>query len=129
MVSRTPPEIDSPAGFSLRTAMLFGAIVALSMAGALILAFMHGGLFADSKEILALVWGRFSVFELYISFALIAGWILSRESHRLQALVWIAFLVLFGHVVSGLYIVWAAYRSRGDRRRFWLGSLDKPSAR
>ncbi|WP_025770715.1 DUF1475 family protein [Thioalkalivibrio sp. HK1] len=126
MDSRTPPRKIDPraeiaSGFSSRNAMLFGAIVAISMALALVLAFMHAGLFADSKEILALVWGRFSVFELYISFAIVSVWILFRESHRGRAVVWIVLLMLLGHVVTGLYIARAAHRSRGDPHRFWLG--------
>lgn len=128
MVSDTPKRIDPSSVFFLRRITLFGAIIAASMAGALVLAFMHGGLFADSEAILALVWGRFSVFELYIGFALVAAWILSRESHPGRALVWIAFLMIFGHVISGLYILSAAHRSHGDIRRFWLGTLGKPCA-
>ncbi len=122
MLSATPTPTDPPSSASsLRPVMLFGAVVAASMGVALVLAFMHGRFFADAGAMLDLVWGRFSLFELYIGFTPVAAWILARESHRGRALLWIASLMLFGHVISGLYIAWAAYRSGGDKRKFWLG--------
>ena len=62
-----------------------------------------------------------TVIEVYVGFALFAGWIWSREPYAAVAGAWIVALCLLGNLVAGCYLVLAARRSRGNPSMFWLG--------
>jgi hypothetical protein len=66
-------------------------------------------------------WGIVSLVDLYVGFALFAGWIIYREQSPLRAAVWTVLLMVLGFFIGSLYVLVALYTSRGDWTRFWQG--------
>jgi len=90
------------------------------MAGAVVYGMLAGDFFAEGGRLLALPWGIVALVDLYIGFALFAGWVLFRERSWV-ALPWIVLLLVLGNLVAALYALITLARSGGDWRRFWLG--------
>jgi hypothetical protein len=103
-------------------AKLTAALGLLAMSGVLIYGFTVGDFFAEGSELLRMPWGIVSLVDLYVGFALFAGWILYREASRGVALLWVAVLLVTGFWAGSLYALIALLRSGGDWQRFWLGA-------
>ncbi len=80
-----------------------------------------GDFFDEGGRLLRMPWGQVTLVDLYVGFALIAGWIVYREPHRGRAAAWIVALLLLGNVVTCVYLLLAIRGARGEPMRFWLG--------
>ncbi len=96
-------------------------LLTVVMAGALVYGFTVGDFWKDGGELVENPWGIVSLFDVYVGFFFIIGWIVYRESCLGVILVWSIAILLGGNVVSGLYAVIALIRSKGDPKVFFLG--------
>lgn len=102
-----------------RTLAFIGAII---MAAAIAYGFIIGDFFAEAELMLPLPWFHISMIDLYVGFALFAGWIIYREKSIARAAIWIVLLMTLGNLLSCIYVALAATRARGDWLAFWQGS-------
>ena len=109
----------------MKIAKLVAALGVLAMGGVLIYAFSVGDFSAEGSQLLAMPWGIVSLVDLYVGFALFAGWIIYREKSPLIAAVWIVLLMVLGFFIGSLYALIALYSSKGDWTLFWQGHRGK----
>jgi hypothetical protein len=93
----------------------------LVMGAAILNALLAGNFATEGSALMGMPWGVVSLVDLYVGFALFAGWIWYRESSRGIAIGWIVALLVLGFFTGSLYAFLALWRSQGDWRRFWLG--------
>ena len=105
----------------MKLAKTIALLGVLAMSAVLIYGFAAGDFFAEGSALLAMPWGIVSLVDLYVGFALFAGWIVYRERSPLQAAVWVILLLVLGFFIGSLYALLALYRSDGDWSRFWQG--------
>lgn len=91
------------------------------MAAAIGYGLLAGDLWGEAQVLLKYPWFHVSMIDLYVGFALVAGWIAFRERSPLVTVIWIVLLMLLGNLVSCGYALLAVIRAKGDMRRFWLG--------
>jgi hypothetical protein len=91
------------------------------MAAAVAYGLLAGDLWGEAPILLKYPWFHVSMIDLYVGFALVAGWIAYREHSLLVTVLWIVLLLLLGNLVSCGYALLAVIRADGDMRRFWLG--------
>jgi hypothetical protein len=104
----------------MRLAAALVALGGLIMAGALVYGFGWGGGWEEVRLLLGYPWFIVSLVDVYIGFALVAGWIGFRE-RPLPAVIWIVLLMTLGNVIACGYAATALLRARGNWRRFWMG--------
>ena len=105
-----------------RGAALLAAAGALAMALALAYGFSQGYFLAEGGAIASVTWGQVLLIDLYVGFALFAGWIVWREPGRpARAIAWIVALLLLGNLVACAYVLLAWREAAGDAGRFWFG--------
>ena len=92
-----------------------------AMLAALAYGINAGGLMEDGALIAGLPWGLVTLVAIYVGFFLFSCWIVYRESKVGVAGIWIVALMSLGNLVSCLYVLWAAQRSKGDAASFWMG--------
>ncbi|MCS6884995.1 MAG: DUF1475 family protein [Acidobacteriota bacterium] len=106
--------------------MLIAKILAL--AGALLMgasigyAVIYGDFGKDGAQMLALPWGIVSLVDLYTGFTLFSLWIVYRERSLAKAAIWIFLMMTLGFFTGSVYTLIALHTSRGDWKRFWMGS-------
>lgn len=105
---------------------LIGWIGVLSMTIALFNGFANGDFFKDGSLLLENPWGIVSMVDLYVGFLLFSVWIAYREKRLLTSAVWIFFMMILGFFTGAIYMLYAAYSSKGSMQRFWMGK-DFPS--
>jgi hypothetical protein len=105
----------------MKLAKLVSALGVLAMGAVLIYAFTAGDFSAEGSTLLSMPWGIVSLVDLYVGFALFAGWIIYREQSPLRAAVWVLLLMVLGFFIGSLYTLIALYTSKGDWSRFWQG--------
>ena len=105
----------------MRWAMILCGLGAAAMGVVLIYAFAQGDIAAEGARLLSMPWGIVSLVDLYVGFALFAGWIAYRESNWARALVWIALVMVLGFFTASLYTLLALRASGGSWPRFWMG--------
>lgn len=66
-------------------------------------------------------WGRVSLVDLYVGFALFSMWIVYRESSLAKIGVLVLLMVVLGNWTAALYVLLALKASRGDWNKFWMG--------
>ena len=103
----------------LAKAISFLGILAMSVA--LIYAFMVGDFWAEGSILLSMPWGIVSLVDLYVGFALFAGWIIYREKSPIVAILWVVALMGLGFLAGALYAFIALVRCDGDWAKFWQG--------
>ena len=85
-------------------------------ASALMLAAITAGLLTADEgavsELLANVWARVTILDLYVALGVIGAWIGLRERDAARTAGWVVALVLTGSVAVGVYVALAAGRSR-----------------
>jgi len=108
----------------MRVVMILASLGAAAMT-ALIAEALVFGRFGDEGSILfALLWGKVTLADLYLGFALFSGWLLFRERSRARALGWILLVMCLGNAFTLVYVAVALARSGGSWARFWLGDRD-----
>jgi hypothetical protein len=91
------------------------------MAAILVYGFAQGRFWEEGRVLTTLPWGRVSLADVYVGFALFSGWVAFRERSIARAGVWIVSILVLGNVVSSFYALTALVESRGSWTRFWLG--------
>lgn len=105
----------------MRLAKALSFLGVLAMAGILIYAFAVGDFQAEGARLLAMPWGKVSLVDLYVGFALFSAWIVFRERSALRSIPWVALVMVLGFLTASLYTYLALQRSRGDWTRFFFG--------
>lgn len=105
----------------MKLAKLVSFLGVLAMSAVLIYAFTIGDFGAEGSTLLSMPWGIVSLVDLYVGFALFAGWIIYREQSPVKAAVWVVLLMVLGFFIGSLYTLIALYTSQGDWSRFWQG--------
>jgi hypothetical protein len=105
----------------MRIAYTIAGVGSLAMAAALAYGFLHGGGFAEVRELMRSPWFVVSLIDVYIGLALFAVWIAYRESIT-NAAGWILALMLLGNLVACAYVLIALARSRGNVETLMLGT-------
>lgn len=103
--------LDLRAGSPLRTVQL----VAWAATAVMVLAIAVGALTAEQgavADLLANVWARVTILDLYIALGAVGAWIAWRERSLPRTLVWLLGLLVTGSVAVGLYVALAASRAR-----------------
>ena len=101
-----------------RILALFGLLI---MAGAISYGFIIGDFNAEGSKLLAMPWGRVSLIDVYVGFAIFSGWIIYREKSALRSIIWIIAMIVLGNLTACLYLSLALWRSNNDWKRFWQG--------
>jgi hypothetical protein len=105
----------------MRSAVFLLVLGAAAMAAALFYGFTQGDGWSEVGALVAYPWFNVSLVDVYVGFALFAGWIVYRERSPLRAGIWIVLLLVLGNLVSCVYALLALARSGGDWTSFWLG--------
>lgn len=100
---------------------IFSALGLLAMTAVLFYAFSTGNFFSDGGELLSNPWGIVSLVDLYVGFILFSLWIVYREKHLYMKIIWVSLMMVLGFFTGSLYMLMAAYQSKGDVKKFWLG--------
>jgi hypothetical protein len=75
----------------------------------------------EGRQLMSLTWGKISLIDVYVGFALFCGWIFFREKSLLRSVLWTIATAILGNFTTSLYVLLALRESRGDWNRFWLG--------
>ena len=106
----------------MTAARILAGIGLAAMVAALAHGFIAGDFATEGAALLGTPWGRVTLVDVYVGFALFAGWIAFREGRWTAAAGWIVLLMLLGNLIACLYVLIALARSRGEWPRFWLGA-------
>ncbi len=106
----------------MRIALLLLALGFTIIAVAIAYGFIIGDFFGEARVLLGYPWFHISMVDLYLGFFLFGGWIAFRERSPWVAACWIVSLCLLGNLSSCAYGILALYQSRGNWRKFWMGS-------
>ena len=106
----------------MKLAKVISLLGVLAMGIALINAFASGDFGAEGQILIGMPWGIVSLVDLYVGFALFAGWIYYREASPVGAIIWIILLMVLGFFIGALYAFLALVNSNGDWQKFWLGA-------
>lgn len=105
----------------MKLAKLIALAGLLAMTAVLIIGFTVGNFSSEGAKLLAMPWGRISVVDLYVGFALFSIWIVYREKTWLPSLIWVILMMVLGFWAGALYTLIALQTSGNDWKRFWLG--------
>lgn len=94
----------------------------LAMTAVLFFGFTQGNFFEDGGKLMENPWGIVSLVDLYTGFLLFAVWIVYRESGILPKVIWVVLLMVLGFFTASLYMLLAAYQSKGDLLKFAFGT-------
>jgi hypothetical protein len=106
----------------MKIAKIIAIVCTLVMIGGLLNGFINGNFFEDGAQLMDNPWGVMSLIDLYVGFTLFAMWIAFRESSILSAVIWIVLLMIFGFLISSIYIWIQLNKSEGDWLEFFLGA-------
>lgn len=105
----------------LLPAYVLGATCAIIMAAALGYAFSYGNFWEEGGLIMNTTWGVVSLLDVYVGFAMFAGWVVYREASLPRSVALVVAICILGNLISGLYVIYAAVSAKGDVVTFWLG--------
>jgi hypothetical protein len=106
---------------SMRVATAFAGLGATAMFALIFRAIAVGRFPEEGGILLALIWGKVTLADLYVGFALFSSWVLYREGSAARAACFVALVMTLGNAFAALYVLVALLRSRGSWPRFWLG--------
>lgn len=84
-------------------------------------AFINGNFSEDGGELLRNPWGVVSLVDLYVGFILFSIWIVLREESLGAMVIWIVLMMILGFFIGSVYVLKAAYESKGDKEVFLMG--------
>lgn len=96
-------------------------LVALAFTAVVVVGLAAGTFASEGQQLLELGWGRITLVDTYLAFALAIGWAWLRETPAVAAGTTVLVLVL-GSIAIWALVGWAAWRS-ADRRQLVLGRL------
>jgi hypothetical protein len=111
----------------MKVAKVLVHIGIIAMALTLVYGFTWGNGWEEVRELVRYPWFNVSLIDVYIGFALFAGWVVFREGSRAATVGWIVAIAALGNLVCCVYAAIALHRSRGDWTRFWMGARSNPS--
>jgi len=104
------------------TAPTLAAIGAVALLATMAYAATQGYMASQFAAIGSIAWGQVLIVDVYVGFALFAGWIGWREAGRARrATAWIVALLLIGNAVACVYVLMAWWRNGDDAEAFWHG--------
>ncbi len=106
---------------SMRAAIAFAGLGAAAMFALIFRAIAVGNFADEGGVLLALIWGKVTLADLYVGFTLFSSWVLYREGRAARAACFVALVMTLGNAFAALYVLVALLRSRGSWPRFWLG--------
>ena len=105
----------------MRASMILAGLGAALLIALIARAIAVGSFGQEGSVLFALPWGRVTLVDLYLGFALFSGWVLFREASTARALVFVALVMTLGNAFAAIYVIAALIGSRGSWLRFWLG--------
>ena len=106
----------------MRAIQVISFLGVVAMTAVLLYGFVVGDFATEGTELLSMPWGIVSLVDLYVGFALFSVWIVYRERSPALAVVWVVLVMILGFFTASVYTLIAASVSRGDWKRFWMGS-------
>lgn len=106
----------------VRALRIIAPIVAVGFAAVVAAGLLSGTFGSESRELLDLSWGRITLLDTYLAFAVVIVWIWVRQT-RLAAFALTLGVIVLGSVVIWGFVAWAAWTSR-DRRQLLTGAGD-----
>jgi hypothetical protein len=100
----------------MKIAKIIAFIGAVAMTIALLNGFINGDFSSDGGEILQNPWGIVSLVDLYVGFVLFSLWIVFRETHVWQAIIWVVLMMVLGFFTGAIYLLYVLLTSESD----WL---------
>jgi hypothetical protein len=105
----------------MRAAMILAGLGAVVMFALIARAVYVGSFWEEGSVLFALAWGKVTLADLYVGFALFSGWVIFREQSQARALAFVALTMSLGNAFTAAYVLVALVTSRGSWARFWLG--------
>ena len=105
----------------MRAVKIIGWLGVIAMTAAIGNGFLNGNFTDDGGELLRNPWGVVSLVDLYVGFILFSIWIALREKSVGAKIVWIVLMMILGFFTGSVYLLKAAYESKGDKRVFLMG--------
>lgn len=106
----------------MKTVKIIAFLGVIAMSAVLVYAFTVGDFASDGSQILQNPWGIVSLVDLYTGFILFSIWIVYREKSILRSIVWVVLMMVLGFFTGSLYMLIALMTSKGDWKKFWMGS-------
>ena len=91
------------------------------MSSAIIYGFLYGDYMMDGPVLMGLVWGRVTMIDTYVSYAIFIAWILYRETSSIWKLTWTLLVLVLGSYALCLYVLITSYRCYNSPRIFFMG--------
>jgi len=105
----------------MRAVKIIGWLGVIAMMAAIGNGFLNGNFTDDGGELLRNPWGIVSLVDLYVGFIIFSIWIALREKSVGAKIVWIVLMMILGFFTGSVYLLKAAYESKGDKRVFLMG--------
>lgn len=105
----------------MRAVKIIGWLGVIAMTVAIGNGFLNGNFTDDGGELLRNPWGIVSLVDLYVGFIIFSIWIALREKSVGAKIVWIVLMMILGFFTGSVYLLKAAYESKGDKRVFLMG--------
>jgi hypothetical protein len=105
----------------MRLPAVLAAVFATVMLALITRAVVAGGFCQEATALAALSWGKVTLADLYVGFALFSGWVMFREASALRAVAFVVLVMTLGNAFAAVYVLVALLRSGGSWARFWLG--------
>lgn len=106
----------------VRALRLLAPIIAVGFTAVVAIGLLSADLGSEGREILDLAWGRITLLDTYLAFAVVIVWIWVRQTPLAAAALTLGVIVLGAVVIWG-FVAWAAWTSR-DRRQLLTGAGD-----
>ena len=97
---------------------LLGAII---MGVSIIYGFTSGDFWSDGTALVALLWGRITLIDIYLSFLTFSGWMFFREGLTEKSILLFLLILLLGAFTICFYTYVAMQKANGDWKLFWFG--------
>jgi len=85
--------------------------VVAAMAAAIGFAFATGSFSDEGSTIVGLAWGKVTLIDLYLGFAMFGAWVAFRERNITRTALWWIALAVLGNLTAGIYLAIAATRA------------------
>jgi hypothetical protein len=109
------------ASWTMWAAIVLSGFCAAGMFALIGRALAVGSFSEEGGVLVATIWGKLTLADLYVGFTLFSSWVLFREGSAWRAVLSVVLVMTLGNAFSALYVFVALLRSRGSWARFWLG--------
>lgn len=86
-------------------------VVVAAMVAAIGYAFTTGSFGDEGSTIVGLAWGKVTLIDLYLGFAMFGAWVAFREKSIPRTAGWWIALAVLGNLTAGIYLAMAATRA------------------